>query len=340
MLSRLRLRRREGQDALATGADAIGEEVLAFLHAHGLETTPPYYALVHAALSDRTSIAAHSIDDAMRADGRLAPEAAERILDRLCPPLDTAAADAAGERLRHQTLHLADLAAAAAAATGQFGRDLSAGLGALSDDGAAVARLLATMIERTRDTEQRLAVAVREIDQLRDEVAEARNDAMRDALTGLLNRRGVIERVRAETGDRPRTLALCDLDGFKAVNDRHGHEVGDRVLRMFAAALEEGCAAQLVGRWGGEEFIIVLDEADPDAAAALLDTVREAVAMRRPRVRETGEPLGAITFSAGVARITQDGFDAALRDADGLLYAAKVAGRNRVLTAVAAARAA
>ncbi|MDF7776938.1 GGDEF domain-containing protein [Sphingomonas sp. AOB5] len=345
MLSRLRSRNREGfiePSAAGHGTDP-GAESLAFLIAQGLPTAPRYYALVHASLADRTSIEAHSIAEAMHATGRLSLEAADAILERISPVSPAQAGQQAAEeheKLRHQTLHLADLAATAKAATNQFGRDLSAGLTDLETDGRSVLALVSSMVERTRSTEQQLAAAALQIEQLRDEVAEARNDAMRDELTGLLNRRGILDHIAGLGGKKVRTLAICDIDAFKAVNDGHGHEVGDRVLKVVASALAEGCAPHLVGRWGGEEFIVLLDEADPARAAEIIDDVREELSRRRLRVRETGKGLGAVTFSAGIATFSTIPLDPALREADALLYQAKLAGRNQVLTHMPPARAA
>lgn len=342
MLSRLRSRHREGLVEPSTPADP-GAEALAFLLAQGLPTTPRYYALVHASLADRSSIEAHSVAEAMHVTGRLSLDAADAIVQRISPASPAIAKQQAAEeheRLRHQTLHLADLAASATAATNQFGRDLSAGLTELETDGRSVLALVSSMVERTRSTEQQLAAAVQQIEQLRDEVAEARNDAMRDELTGLLNRRGVMEHLASLEGHAVRTLAICDIDAFKAINDGHGHEVGDRVLKVVASALAQGCAPHLVGRWGGEEFIVLLDEPDPARAAEVIDDVREELSRRRLRVRETGKSLGAVTFSAGIASFAAAPLDPALRAADALLYQAKLAGRNQVLVQIPPAKAA
>lgn len=328
MLSRLRPRRAAETTDPSASAD-LGAQVLAYLRAHGIPSAPRYYALVHSALSDNSSIAAHAIAEATDVTP-MSLEVADAILAAMSGGNVQDAED--HERLRHQTLHLADLAADAQAATTRFGRDLTAGLGDIETDVRSVTAVLSSMIERTRATEERLAAAAKEIEHLRDEVAEARNDAQRDELTGLMNRRGVIDHVSALDPTHPRTIAVCDIDMFKAINDGHGHEVGDRVLKVVASTLAEGCAPHLVGRWGGEEFIVVLDEADPARAADLIDTVREQLGYRALRVRETGESLGRVTFSAGVAAFNPPPFDLALRTADALLYQAKLAGRNRILT--------
>ena len=337
MLSRLRPRRAAETTDASGAAPDLGAQVIAWLQTHGIPTAPRYYSLVHTALSDPTSVAAHAINEATLDGTPMSHEKADAILLAMMGPPEDSGEQ---ERLRHQTLHLADLAADAAAATNRFGRDLTAGLDDVENDVRSVTAVLSSMLERTRATEARLAAAVEEIEQLRDEVAEARNDAARDELTGLLNRRGVIEHIAGLDPAHPRTIAVCDIDAFKAINDGHGHEVGDRVLKVVAGALADGCAPHLVGRWGGEEFIVVLDEADPARAAEIIDDVRERLGYRALKVRETGESLGRVTFSAGVAAFNPPPFDLALRTADSLLYQAKLAGRNRVLADPPAARAA
>jgi diguanylate cyclase len=340
MLSRLRLRRSGALHDPSTPAPPDhGAAVLAWLQARAIPSDPRYYALVHTALSDRHSLAAHALSEAEIGGTALDHDGVDRLLEAIAgrvPSLDRMAEES--DRLHYQSLHLADLAANAAAATSQFGRDLSAGIDDIENANQSVTAVITAMVQRTRTSERQLAAAVEQIEQLRDEVAEARNDAMRDELTGLLNRRGVLDHL-ASLDARPRTLAVCDIDAFKAINDGHGHEVGDRVLKVVAAALADGCSPHLVGRWGGEEFLVLLDEADPAIAAEIIDGVREELSYRSLKVRETGAALGTITFSAGVAEYAA-GFDPALRMADALLYQAKVAGRNRVIADPPAAQAA
>lgn len=342
MLSRLRARRQEGAADPSAAPVDLGADALAFLLTHGVSTSPRYYALVHTAMLDRTSVAAHAIAEATANGARFNQEPADAILTSMSPreagEEDQAAEE--HERLRHQTLHLADLAADAQAVQRRFGDDLTSGLSDLDNDVRSVTAVLTAMIDRTRSTEAKLAAAVQQIEQLRDEVAEARSDAMRDELTGLLNRRGVLDHLASLATAKPRTVAICDIDAFKAINDGHGHEVGDRVLKVAAETLAKACAPHLVGRWGGEEFIVLLDEADPVRAAEIIDDARIDLAARQLKVRETGAKLGMVTFSAGVTSFAEPPIEPALRAADALLYQAKLSGRNKVLTEMPPAQAA
>jgi diguanylate cyclase (GGDEF)-like protein len=158
----------------------------------------------------------------------------------------------------------------------------------------------------------------------------------RDGLTGLLNHTALlrqleVEIARARRQISPLSFAMLDLDHFKAVNDTHGHPAGDRVLRTLARLLQEGLRrTDVVGRYGGEEFGLVLPDADGAAAVRLLDDLRLRLARLR-LVSDAGQPI-QVTFSAGVAAGLLD-MQALVAQADVALYQAKRAGRDRVVLA-------
>ncbi len=174
-------------------------------------------------------------------------------------------------------------------------------------------------------------------------LAEVTEDSLRDPLTGLFNRRYLdasIERASAARArrspeDREAVAAiLFDLDHFGALNKRHGHLVGDTVLRRFAAILKARFrASDLVARYGGEEFLVVLDQADRDSAMRLAEEVRAELATARIAGLD-GKRLRA-TVSAGCAELPSDEAElkALVRTADVGLAMAKHAGRNRVIAA-------
>jgi diguanylate cyclase (GGDEF)-like protein len=184
---------------------------------------------------------------------------------------------------------------------------------------AAVVRTLAARRERLLD---RLA-----------------GEARVDPLTGLLNRRGLEERMeaemsRAEREDTPLGAVVFDLDRFKHVNDAHGHEIGDRVLVWLGALLkEEARGVDVAARIGGEEFVVLLPGADDEAAHVFAERVRHAVERSAGDGGRARMGLSAelrLTVSAGVASAVApvDG-PALLAAADQALYAAKRGGRNR-----------
>lgn len=161
-----------------------------------------------------------------------------------------------------------------------------------------------------------------------------RTMANTDSLTGLLNRRGFIERAEslfanARRYQQPLTVLMLDLDHFKQINDRHGHEGGDRALELFAKILRESRrAGDLIGRLGGEEFCVLLPNTQPHTAASLDQRLRE-------RLQQTAlDSLGfTLDYSAGVAALTHSdiAFARLLARADVALYDAKRNGRAQLL---------
>jgi diguanylate cyclase (GGDEF)-like protein/PAS domain S-box-containing protein len=156
-----------------------------------------------------------------------------------------------------------------------------------------------------------------------------------DELTGLLNRRGIwqaIQRVHALSirSGRPYGVAVLDLDHFKRINDAHGHVVGDEVLRRIAETLRLGVReADWLGRWGGEELVILMPDIDEARARAGLERLRESVAERS--IEWQGRRI-RVTMSIGFATIgpAEDNPGSVLTRADLALYQAKSSGRNRV----------
>jgi diguanylate cyclase (GGDEF)-like protein len=197
-----------------------------------------------------------------------------------------------------------------------------------------------TLVGESFDDEQRLAAsslashAVIALENARlHQIVE--RQALVDGLTGIANRRHCEDALTAEIAraDRlgtPLTLVLADLDDFKAINDRHGHAVGDDVLREFASVLRATVReSDLAGRWGGEEFLLLLPGADADGGAQLADRVRRALAERTFLGRH-GVPF-TVTCSFGVAPHTSGADERELfANADLALYRAKRRGKNCV----------
>ncbi|HEX2012530.1 MAG TPA: GGDEF domain-containing protein, partial [Roseateles sp.] len=163
--------------------------------------------------------------------------------------------------------------------------------------------------------------------------AEFEQIASRDALTGALTRRALLEAGEREMErwlryGRPLSLLLLDIDHFKQINDRYGHLVGDRVLGEFVALLERTLRhADRLGRFGGEEFIVLLPETEAATARVTAERIRQAVAQQAPAAG-----LPGCTTSIGLAscRPGDSSLDAMLARADAALYRAKAQGRNRV----------
>ena len=175
-------------------------------------------------------------------------------------------------------------------------------------------------------------------DQLRSHVQASMELAVTDALTGLYNRRYMETQTAAlveHAVNRGKVLAVLalDVDYFKAVNDNHGHDVGDRVLQEIASRLRHTIRnVDMVCRIGGEEFVIVLPNTDAAVAAKIAERVRQSIASKSFNVGAKSGPL-SITVSIGLSVIetASDTMDDILKRADEALYKAKREGRNRVI---------
>jgi diguanylate cyclase len=161
-----------------------------------------------------------------------------------------------------------------------------------------------------------------------------------DHLTGLPNRRCFESRLREEhklalADGEPLSVAFCDIDHFKIINDSHGHDAGDRVLKFVAGLLARISGDKChVARHGGEEFVMLFRGITVSEAARIVDEARMDMAERHLVDRQTGERMQQVTFSGGVADIfayAEPG--EALKAADRALYLAKEHGRNRVYIA-------
>jgi diguanylate cyclase (GGDEF)-like protein len=179
--------------------------------------------------------------------------------------------------------------------------------------------------------------------QLQEQLLQARealrHQAMHDGLTGLLNHAAVLEALenelsRARREEQPLSLLICDLDRFKQINDSYGHPAGDLVLREAARRLKSAVRCyDPLGRYGGEEFLVVLAGCDGESARLQAERIREAIA---GEPFEAGDASVLVTCSIGVSSCEPgDAVDAAtlMREADRALYLSKRAGRNRVSVA-------
>lgn len=186
-----------------------------------------------------------------------------------------------------------------------------------------------------------ILIALGVADRLREQraaLSEAERHAQTDPLTGVLNRRSLIERLdaacaRAQARGLPIALLFIDLDHFKEINDTRGHQAGDACLAAIIAPIQaELRQSDVIGRYGGEEFVVILSSADAAAAEPIAQRIRERVAA--VRVVGFGEPI-SLTCSIGIATSEMLGVwgERLIAQADAAVYAAKRAGRNCVRTA-------
>jgi diguanylate cyclase len=222
-------------------------------------------------------------------------------------------------------------------ATGDLSEDLDA------DALKLMARRLLTETHRMQDAnqelEQKLDASREDIQQLQRDLDDVRREAMLDPLTKIFNRKhfddGLLHAYAdAKGGSGPLSLMLLDIDHFKRFNDTWGHQTGDQVLRLVAMTLKSNIKGKdIAARYGGEEFAAVLPETDLEGAVILADNIRKAIQAKELLKRSTNEKLGRITASFGVAAYHKGDTPSSLIErADRCLYAAKNAGRNRVIS--------
>jgi diguanylate cyclase len=322
--------------------DAIGD----FLVANDLEVSPDNLLAAHGAFSGGNPRLARQIAAKLQAGDKISQEWLDEVTANQ-------AAEQVDEALARLMLKVEDnldafakSSKAARSATTEYNSQLEqhvVELGRIDETGDIInnlADLAKAMAQRTRKVEQDMRKSEEEAKALRASLERAKRDAEIDHLTGLPNRRAfeaVLERHfrEAQAAVEPLSVAFCDIDHFKQVNDTHGHDAGDRVIQAIGETLarlsNDNCH---VARHGGEEFVMLFRGLGPSEAKVRLDQAREELAGRNLVNRKTDEPFGQITFSGGVANVF--GYDnprTALSAADEALYKAKEAGRNRILIA-------
>ena len=243
---------------------------------------------------------------------------------------------------------MADISSSAARVgdqAGEFGVALEKYLDAPSTNNAGAGDILGLtkgMQGAISSLQVRLEESRREVEQLREEVIKAREDAMVDGLTGLANRRAFSVAMReclagvssGESESGP-CLLIADIDHFKSINDNWGHLFGDKVLQAVARILKGNVKGQdTVVRYGGEEFVVLLPDTRIEGAQRLAEVIRSKVERCRIKRTNDNEAVANITISLGVASHGGgETADAFVARADAALYESKNGGRNRVTLA-------
>jgi diguanylate cyclase len=196
------------------------------------------------------------------------------------------------------------------------------------------------MMQFNEELEHRLDQSHMVMNELKRDMERIRREAITDGLTGLANRKAFDEQIGRITRDAERnddifSLIMIDIDHFKAFNDTYGHQIGDQVLRLVAMTLVNEVKGQdMAARYGGEEFAIILPGTNVNAAQAVAENLRKAVEKKEVINRSTGENLGQITVSLGVAQFYgNETVESLIGRADVALYASKNKGRNQVSVA-------
>ena len=338
-------------DITRQGRRILLDAIADFLLDNELGVTPDNLAAAHGAFSGRNPPLARQIAAKSQAGEKITQEWLDEVTANCAAEQHDDAIDRLVGKLEENLEAFARTSKAAHSATAEYSgqleqhvQDLGQGVsGENGDTGqiiSGLAELAKAMAEKTRKLEQDMRRSEEESEAMRRSLDRAKRDAEIDHLTGLPNRRAFEALIdkhyrEAQAAIEPLSVAFCDIDHFKKVNDTHGHDAGDRVIKIIAEALAKISGDNChVARHGGEEFVMLFRGLAPAEAKARLDSTREEVAARVLINRKTEEPFGQITFSGGVASVfAHPDPRAALSAADEALYKAKQAGRNQIIVA-------
>ena len=228
-----------------------------------------------------------------------------------------------------------------------YSKSLAGATANIANDGdrEQIRMIVESLVSATREVEhknadmqQRLKDSRLEIRELQENLEVVRTESLTDPLTTLSNRKffdNAVERMvkHASTTGEPLSVILTDIDHFKKCNDTYGHLTGDQVLRLVAVSLKHNVkGADIAARYGGEEFAVLLPNTALGHAITVAEHIRRAVMSKELMRRSTGETLGRVTISLGVAQWRKgDDIASMIERADTCLYAAKAAGRNCVI---------
>lgn len=329
----------------STRADLL-QRIADFLLRHDLDVSPRTLALAHAIQSGSDLWLCEKLFE-REMSGRPVTldwlEAAAGAVDDPDAIIDTIGQMM--EQLEGSMTRFEGSAQRAISSTGESRQQFQRHFAAASDPGSgAIPQRFVELTQAVLGSLQRIEGEMRrtqdETQELRDNLKQARADAYNDHLTRLPNRRAFEKRFaqyyeQALANGGTLFVAICDVDNFKGVNDRFGHETGDGLLRAIAAILQEiTCNECFVARHGGEEFVLLFRNTDLEVVLERIEHARCTLRARRFIARSSKQAVGTISFSAGVADVmSAEGPRAALAEADKALYRAKECGRDRVICA-------
>ncbi|MGL5361499.1 MAG: GGDEF domain-containing protein [Bosea sp. (in: a-proteobacteria)] len=328
---------------------ALAERAVAAMKTHGLPANPRAFEVWFAHLNGQTPTLSAAVERILAGKGTLAPSDIEALYD-IYVGNDRFArqAERTGLGVLCEIDGVISMITSALGNNEKFGEALNSLSADLigSADRNKVVEVVEALVKATKESsganrmlEARLKETRNEINELRETLEATRAEALTDPLTGLANRRHFEEMLQksidqATLRREPFALVMVDIDFFKRFNDTHGHMTGDQVLRLVAKTMRDKFKSKaIISRFGGEEFAIILPEADIVAGRIGAETVRQNLLTRELIKRSTNENLGRITISLGVASYRRgDTASSIVERADQCLLMAKREGRNRTIT--------
>ena len=322
-------------------------DIGSFLFAHDLDLSAVNFGLALDFITGND----HQIEKAVQAilaeRGQLTNSAAEQIIaERHAGEVTAEGLSKMLATVEENLDHFAALADESRESASDYGEALQAKVKDMDDKStpdqmvSALIGLTRSMVEKSRQIESEMRESQKKTRVLQQSLDNARKAAEQDHLTGLPNRRAFEARLKEEVtqamaNQEGLCVAFCDIDHFKRINDSHGHDTGDRVLKFVSSLLAKISSEKChVARHGGEEFVMLFRGKTAAEACEIVDNTRADLASRNLVDRNSGERMNQVSFSGGVADIfAYDDPRDALKAADRALYLAKDHGRNRVYLA-------
>jgi len=327
---------------------AFGEQAIEQVKTHRVAASPRIYELWYSYVAGEHPALNRAIERLVQARTGVTTQGLEEIYDsHISPQRFTTRVDRVNSRLQNEMDTLADLVESMAQQASTYTGDLRRAATELSSDDApeeyksALSGLLALTSEMA-NVNQKLETLLHdshsEIGILQQALHTVMAESLTDPLTGLYNRKAFDSALtsainKMHASGRPTALLVADVDHFKRFNDKWGHQTGDQVLKLVAQSIKQSIGSNdLAARYGGEEFTVILPGRTLQEARTIAEQIRTAVMTRELVKRSTGENLGRATLSIGIALLRPlDSAIVLFERADGCLYAAKKAGRNRVI---------
>ncbi|MBX2833995.1 MAG: diguanylate cyclase [Micavibrio sp.] len=331
---------------------AFAKQVLERIEKEDISPIPQNYELWYVYYAASSPEVVRAIDIMAANKQKITDERCEELHQRfLSRSKDNERVRSAGQKIQETIAEMSGRVSGVTIAASGYGKALNEASELLSHEGAPekIRATLNTMLDSTHDMikhnlqlEEELERSSRMMEELQRDLEAVRKQALTDGLTNLANRKAFdveIQRVieDAKTKGETFTLVLMDIDHFKSFNDNYGHQVGDQVLRLVAKTLTDGVKGRdFAARYGGEEFAILLPETNLNGGMKVADNLRKVVQGKELVNRNTGDVLGRITLSGGLAEyVIGEEVDQLIERADAALYTAKHNGRNQVAAAPA-----
>ncbi|MCK9387671.1 MAG: GGDEF domain-containing protein [Sulfuritalea sp.] len=335
-------------DSVAKSTEYLGP-ALSLMAKQTAAMDPVSYAVWYEYVAGINPALKIAIDEHLRNGEMLDETATYDIFNSHVAGIDEEVAQRFSDGLQKVMAEMSSSAAQAGDQAGQFGNALEKWCADQVSSNPGKHRDVETILGLTRNMQGSIASlkghlddSRLEVEQLRQEVGKARQDAIADGLTGLTNRRGFDAGIAAclsaaDPGSGGPSLLMADIDHFKQVNDTYGHVFGDKVIRAVAQILKDHVkGGDMAARYGGEEFVVLLPDTSTEEARQLAEKIRTMV--ERVRIKRTADnwAMANISVSLGVASFRPgESATAFVARADVALYASKNAGRNRVTVAQA-----